>query len=345
MRESERRMRFHGVAAAITSVLAATVAVTPAPAAVVTVGSPLSATFTLGSVPGPYTSANTALGEAGSDVTSPVDGVVVGWQIAGGPPFTEGTGFELRVLRPAEGGGFTGAGTSAPATPIGNPAPASLPIHAGDLVGIDIPEGSRLAAALAPSSVFWQWKPQIADGSTVAAPVVTTEDAEVAFNAQVAPVPGITAIIEPSGSVLGGASVVVVGHDFDGASAVRFGATAAPSFSTRSDNAIVATAPPSPTPGPVDVSVTAPGGTTPKVAADRFTYTLPPVTNATHCVVPELRDKKLNAARRRASKAGCGIGRVKKLNGASPKTGRVVKQRPKAGKTVPAGSKITVTLR
>jgi hypothetical protein len=62
------------------------------------------------------------------------------------------------------------------------------------------------------------------------------------------------------------------------------------------------------------------------------------------CVVPNLKGKKLKAAKKRARKANCGIGHVKKLEGVTAKTGKVAQQKPKAGKVRPAGSKIAVTL-
>jgi PASTA domain len=62
------------------------------------------------------------------------------------------------------------------------------------------------------------------------------------------------------------------------------------------------------------------------------------------CLVPKLKGKKLKAAKKRARKAHCKIGHVKRLKGVTAKTGKVVKQKPKAGKVKAAGSKIAVTL-
>ena len=62
------------------------------------------------------------------------------------------------------------------------------------------------------------------------------------------------------------------------------------------------------------------------------------------CVVPKLKGKTLKTAKKRARKANCGIGKVKKLEGVTAKTGKVVKQKPKAGKVKAAGTKIAVTL-
>jgi hypothetical protein len=318
---------------------------TPAQAAPVTVGSPLTGSFNLVGIGGPYTTANTALGEAGANATSPVDGVVIGWQIGGSPPYTEGTGFKLRVLEPAGEHSFKGVGTSAPAAPIGTPAPTSLPIKAGDLVGLDIPGGSTLGAANAAGSENWLWQPQLAEGLTSPAPVVKTTDGELAFNAEVAPVPGITALIDPSGPVSGGTSLVIAGHDFTGASAVRFGASPAASFSIRGDNAIVATSPASSNPGPVHVRVTAPGGITPQVDADLFTYTA--ATEGTfrvkakrrQCVVPGLTGKSLKTAKKKLNRAGCKLGKVRR---GKRKGTRVEKQSPRPGRVLPPGGKVNV---
>lgn len=63
-----------------------------------------------------------------------------------------------------------------------------------------------------------------------------------------------------------------------------------------------------------------------------------------HCVVPKLKGKKLKAAKKRLRRADCKIGHVGKRKGVSAKTGKVVKQKPKPGKVLPAGSTVKVTL-
>jgi hypothetical protein len=74
-------------------------------------------------------------------VAAPFDGVVVRWRVFGD---SRGSGFRLRILRPLGGGLFTGAGTGEPEVV----APGAvrtfgtrLPIHAGDLIGVDVPGG------------------------------------------------------------------------------------------------------------------------------------------------------------------------------------------------------------
>src|SRR5437588_4872158 len=60
------------------------------------------------------TLSQTALPEPGTMLVAPGDGVITGWHVRGS---TAGAGdARLRVLRPAGGGQFTGAGTSTPAT-------------------------------------------------------------------------------------------------------------------------------------------------------------------------------------------------------------------------------------
>jgi hypothetical protein len=63
------------------------------------------------------------------------------------------------------------------------------------------------------------------------------------------------------------------------------------------------------------------------------------------CLVPNLRGRLLVAAKRRAGRSGCRVGQVRKLSDATARTGRVVRQRPRAGHSAPAGARITVTLR
>src|SRR3954463_245699 len=84
-----------------------------AQAAVVTVGSPLSAPFPFSGAFGQVTVTNLILPEPGANVTSPVTGTITSWRLTG----ASGGPFRLRVLTPGGGTTFTGAGTSDPQTP------------------------------------------------------------------------------------------------------------------------------------------------------------------------------------------------------------------------------------
>ena len=88
------------------------------------------------------------------------------------------------------------------------------------------------------------------------------------------PAPALSAVAPTQGPLAGGNSVTLTGANLSGASAVGFGAAAAASFTVVSATQITAV-PPSAAAGPVPVTVTTAGGSTP---GDVFYYYLvPPV--------------------------------------------------------------------
>ena len=90
--------------------------------------------------------------------------------------------------------------------------------------------------------------------------------------------PTVTAISPTSGPSTGGTTVTITGTNFIGASSVMFGSVPAASFSVKSLTQIVAVSPTEGT-GPVDVTVTTPGGGTSSTSsADKFTFTASPPT-------------------------------------------------------------------
>jgi hypothetical protein len=84
-------------------------------------------------------------------------------------------------------------------------------------------------------------------------------------------VPAITAVAPMSGTTAGGTSVTITGTGFTGATAVLFGFKPATGVTVVSDTQITAVSPAHPAEG-VNVRVTAPGGTSPIVLADRYSY-------------------------------------------------------------------------
>ena len=82
--------------------------------------------------------------------------------------------------------------------------------------------------------------------------------------------PTVTDRRPTSGPAAGGTSVTITGTNFTGATAVKFGATAATTFTVNSATSITATSPAGS--GTVDITVTTPGGTSATSAADQFTY-------------------------------------------------------------------------
>jgi hypothetical protein len=157
-----------------------------AQASIVTVGSPFPASFTATPIGGSLTAINSTLPEPGAHETSPVNGTVVRWRItgaAGGP-------FNLRVLTPAGGKNYKGAGTSAPQTPTSTATltfPTNLPIHAGDTVGLDnanSPIDQIGGNTSLPGANLLLWSPLLANGQTRTG--TTQSNTEIGFNADVA---------------------------------------------------------------------------------------------------------------------------------------------------------------
>jgi hypothetical protein len=89
---------------------------------------------------------------------------------------------------------------------------------------------------------------------------------------QLYPPPAITAVNPTTGTHLGGTAVTITGKYFTGTTSVKFGATSAAAFSVNSDTSITAVAPAGSTGSTVDIQVTTPGGSSPIVVVDRFTY-------------------------------------------------------------------------
>ena len=84
------------------------------------------------------------------------------------------------------------------------------------------------------------------------------------------PIPAVASVSPKLGSHAGGTTVTITGANLSGASAVKFGANAAASFTVNSATSVTAVAPAGT--GTVDVTVTTEAGTSPAVAADRFSY-------------------------------------------------------------------------
>lgn len=155
------------------------------------VPSPASAAVTIGSDlanPGSPTGCDedcTAVQFAlpGRQIAAPFNGVIVRWRVR------DSIGsMKLRVVRPAEGGQGTGAGTSAPITANGLIATfdTRLPVRAGDNIGIDLTPQTTLAARQVTGAREAVWFPPLADGQT-RSPEVVNNDVENLFNADIEP--------------------------------------------------------------------------------------------------------------------------------------------------------------
>ena len=90
-------------------------------------------------------------------------------------------------------------------------------------------------------------------------------------------VPTVTSVVPISGNNTGGTTVTITGTDFNFASAVKFGATAATSFTIDSNGQITAIAPPGSV-ATVDVTVTNAAGTSATSTADTYVYVPPAIS-------------------------------------------------------------------
>ncbi len=86
------------------------------------------------------------------------------------------------------------------------------------------------------------------------------------------PAPFISSISPTGGTSAGGTTVTITGQNFTGATSVRFGGANALSFSVVSDTRITARAPAGTSGQTVDIQVVTPGGTSPIVNGDKYTY-------------------------------------------------------------------------
>jgi eukaryotic-like serine/threonine-protein kinase len=64
----------------------------------------------------------------------------------------------------------------------------------------------------------------------------------------------------------------------------------------------------------------------------------------TKCKVPKVVGLTLAKAKAKIRKAHCGVGKIRKKLSSRKKKGRVLSQKPKPGKTLPAGSKVSLTV-
>lgn len=308
-------------------------------------GSTASAQITLGQVP-PSTASffNCVYGAesfdevqrsvaTGNSYTAPSTGVITSWSTLGTSP---GQALGMKVYRPIGPGTFLVVGQDGPRTLTSglNIFAVNVPVQAGDILGTFLPPNAHSACGfetgLEGDQISWQ-EGNAAVGSSFLIQE-TYSEARLNISASLLPPPAITSITPAEGSIKG-ASVVIAGANFAGVTGVSFGSVPAV-FAVNSEGQITATAPPSKTLSKVPVTVTTVAGSA--TSAQAFAYQ--------GCKVPQLKGKKLKAAKKKVRKGDCKLGKVKKLDGATAKTGKVTKQSPKAGKVLAPGSKIKITL-
>jgi hypothetical protein len=183
-------MRRISLAAALTAVLGLGLTAPSGAFASTLVGSPLTGddfSMSSRSCSPACTDFNTVLPEPGANVTSPINGVIVRWRMMGN---AGGASFQLRVVHPASGGEYVGAGTSNPEVPTGagpSQFETSLPISAGDMIGINLPSPATWSGHSAPvtGAHFVSVQPTLTDSQPAQTPNFTVDDAEEGVNADV----------------------------------------------------------------------------------------------------------------------------------------------------------------
>jgi hypothetical protein len=354
------RRRLRAPAFLIAALAALLVGVSPAAAALVTVGSPLTGTFTPTKGGAVVSAGLIKVPEVGAFAASPVSGAIVRWHVRG----FQGGPFRLQVLRPndiLEGLGFptayTAVGTGSPEVVLDTGTETfntDLPIQAGDLIGFtNHSESDLIGVAELAGAAFVQFEPPLGDGITASG--ISTSGKEIGISAEVQPAPTITAVAPATGPSTGATVVTISGTDLEGATAVTFGAAAASSFVVNSESQITAISPAG-NPGAAPISVTTVAGTATSTQPFGFTESAPtsaptpmpaptmPAPARAACKVPNLSGRNLQVAKKRLKTADCKIGTVSKRRGATAAKGRVRQQSPKAGKLLAVGAKVKVTL-
>jgi hypothetical protein len=324
------------LAGLVTLVLSMSALFAPAAGAQIVVGqvSPTVPTESFCTIGAPFDEVQVGV-QGGTSYAAPAAGVLTSWSVNEGP----GSGsLGMKVFRPLGGGAYLIVGHDGPRplTPNSlNTFPISIPVQAGDIVGTALPASSAVSCVFSTGlagDVIGFREGLAADGQSISQEE-TYGEFRINVSAMLLPPPVINTISPSKGSIKG-ASVVISGANFASVSAVSFGSVAAAGFTINSEGQITAQAPASKTLSSVPVTVTTLAGTA--TSTQSFTYE--------GCKVPQLKGKKLKAAKKKLTKANCSLGKVKKLHGATGKTGKVVKQGPKPGTILVPHSKVKITL-
>lgn len=162
--------------------------------------------------------------------------------------------------------GPTGGGNSVTIAGTGLTAATAVKFGATNATGFTVNSATQITATVPAGSGIVDVTVTTAGG---------TSSVSLADKYSYVPAPVVTGINPASGPTAGGTSVVITGSNLTAASAVRFGGTAATSFTVNSSTQITATAPAGAV-GAVDVTVTTAGGTSATHANDVFTYVAAP---------------------------------------------------------------------
>jgi IPT/TIG domain/PASTA domain len=344
------------VLAMIVSVVAALGFCANAGAANVIVGPSLAQSFESETCEEPCALLNLADTQPGARVLTPA-GAIVRWSVVEGTTPGE---YHLRVANRLGNATFQFVTTSPGAQSAGTPGiqtfnlATPIPVSEGQAIALEMSETASVGF-LEEIGDFTGWFPPVPDGATAQGEIFPPEEGIVGFNAEIQPAPTVSSLGATSGPTAGGTSVTINGTDLENATSVSFGSTPAASYTVNSENQITAVAPATGSATAVSVKVATIAGEA--TAPQQFGYVAPPPVVVTptptkpkpkpvkQCLVPNLKGKKLPAAKAALKKAACKAGKVTKLKGATPKTGKVAAQSRKAGAKAAAGAKVNLTLK
>lgn len=281
---------------------------------------------------------------SGASYTVPENGVITSWSTNAGPQAGQVMGF--KVYHETGSMQFTVVGHDAPHQlhPGINTFKVHIPVKTSDLIGLNTgnatPATPVVCAFLGTEEgslddqlfAFNAFGGDAPDGS-----LLTEHGNNEELRANVSAtflqppeinIPGRVAL----GSITGGGKVLLKGNHFEEVSSVTFGGVAAKGFTVENEHQLTAVAPPGKSLAEIAAAVTTPAGTA--TAPSRFFYS--------GCVVPKLKGKKLSAAKAKIKKAGCKVGKVKRVHGSKRKRGKVVQQSPKPGKLGAPGTKVSL---
>lgn len=315
----------------------------PGAVAQVTVGqtAPGASPATECEFPTPFDELQTAV-SSGASYTVPTGGVITSWSTNAGAG--AGQTLSLKIFRPLTSTTYQVLAHDGPRalTPSAlNTFAVSIPVQAGDILGLAIPTSKPEVGGVPIACLFETGNPgdviayheQFAADGAVFTPEETFTKSRLNVSATLLPPPTMNALSPASGSVKGGTSVVLAGTNFASVQSVTFGTTAA-SFTVNSEGQITAISPAATKLSKVPVSVTTVAG----AASSPTTFAYE------GCKVPKLGGKKLKAAKKSLKKNDCRLGKVKKTGDATAKDGKVIKQNPKSGKILAPGAKVAVKL-
>jgi hypothetical protein len=217
---------------------------------------------------------------AGILLEAPADGVITSWRVHGD---TGPTGaIALRVLRDEDGGGgqLTAVGTSpAVLAAVNDATPAHLvnmPVLKGDSIGVNVLSPGEVFYTVPAGAEFGKWGEGLKEGAKQGPD--NTLAGRLMVNAVESLKPTVSGVSPASGTTAGGETVTITGSSLDGATGVKFGGVAAPSFTAAAQGIIsefMSATVPAGVAGAVHVQVIGPGGASYETSADLYSYVAP----------------------------------------------------------------------